>query len=335
MTVGSTTFRRSAGILSAGVLALGLAACGPEAEDEDETGDDATAEPGGDDEGDEAAGNALDVEAYDEVIARGPVADDAVVEANEWASAIREAGTLQRGGTETSELFSLVNPSDGVDRGFDAGLSQLLAQYILGDVDAELIQVTTDTREDLLVNASVDVIFATYSITPERAERIDFAGPYYVSQTGVLVQADNDEITGVDDLDSPDVTVATQAASTGVTILEEFAPEANVLELPDHAQALAAVQQGRADAYVIDQGLLLNAVVSNDDVKIVGEPFGPGDYYGIGLPPDSDAKEFVNEWLQVVIDEGLWEELWRVSIGDRTGVDEVPAPPEIGSVEGS
>ncbi|MEE6294676.1 transporter substrate-binding domain-containing protein [Georgenia wangjunii] len=319
------TRTRTAALALAATAVLGLAACSPE-EEPAGPGTSGTSTDGGG-----AGGQALDVAAYDEVIEGGIVADDAVVEANEWASSVREAGALQVGGTETSELFSLLNAGDGVARGFDAGLSQLLSRYILGEVSTELSQVTVDTREDLLENSSVHTVMATYSITPEREARVDFAGPYYSSQTGILVAADNEDVEGVEDLAG--LTVATQAASTGVTVLEEFAPEAEILALPDHAQALSAVQQGRADAYVIDQSLLLNAVVNNDDVKIVGEPFGPGDSYGIGLPPGSDAKEFVNDWLQQVMDDGTWAELWQVTIGDRTGVADVPEPPAIGTVE--
>ncbi|UNX55300.1 glutamate ABC transporter substrate-binding protein [Georgenia sp. TF02-10] len=332
MTARPTTARRHGARPFAALAALGaalaLAACSPEAEEQGGNG-------GGDGGGTDApAGSSeLDVEAYEALIDAAPVAEDAAVEGNAWAAQVREAGVLHRGGTETSELFSLLDPTTGTARGFDAGLADMLAKYILGEPNVELSQVTVDTREDLLVNGSVDTVIATYSITPERAERVDFAGPYYTSQTGILVAADNEDIQGVDDLDG--ATVSTQAASTGVTALEEFAPGAEILALPDHAQALSAVQQGRADAYVIDQALLLNAVVANDDVKVVGEPFGPGDSYGIGLPPDSGAKEFVNDWLQQIVEDDTWTELWQVTIGDRTGVEDVPEPPEIGSVEGS
>lgn len=266
---------------------------------------------------------------YDALINAGPVADASIVEGNAWAKAVKAAGVLHVGGTETSDLFSLLNPASGVAVGFDAGLSQLLARYILGDAKTQLTQVTVDTREDLLVNKQVDVVFATYSITPKRLERIGFAGPYYQSQAGILVKSDNTTINSVADLAGK--TVATQAASTGVTLLETEAPQATVLALPDHTQALTAVQQGRADAYVIDQALLLNALVSNTDVKLVGEPFGPVDAYGIGVNKESDAKQFIDAWLQQVIDSGTWLKLWQATIGAKTGTDITPTLPAINS----
>lgn len=288
-----------------------------------------TTTTGGETTGPAAGSFASGNEAYDAIINGGAVADAATVEANEWAKAVKAAGQLSVGGTETSQLFSLLDPATGVAVGFDAGLSQLLSRYILGDANTSLTQVTVDTREDLLVNNQVDVVFATYSITPARLERINFAGPYYQSPAAILVKSDNTTINSVADLAGK--TVATQAASTGVTVLEEFAPDAEILALPDHAQAVQAVQQGRADAYVIDQTLLLNAVLTNDDVTIVGEPFGPVDYYGIGVNADSDAKEFIDTWLQQTFDDGTWLELWQTTIGAQTGTDIVPTPPAIGA----
>lgn len=105
---------------------------------------------------------------YDEVVNLGPVADEATIAASEWATKVKESGVLRVGGTETSDLFSkLQDPVTGKVIGFDAGMSQLLARYIFGDaIKTSLTQVSVDTREELLVNGQVDVVIATYSITP-------------------------------------------------------------------------------------------------------------------------------------------------------------------------
>ena len=172
---------------------------------------------------------AIDKEAFDELIASGITADDADIEASEWASAVKDAGVLRVGGTRTSFLFSQLDETDNGIRGFDAGLYQLLAKYILGDESAfQLEQVDSSTRESVLQSDQVDAVFATYSITDARKELISFAGPYYTSRQAILVKAGNEEIAGVDDLAGR--TVATQTGSTGPAILEEYAPEAVVQE---------------------------------------------------------------------------------------------------------
>ena len=275
------------------------------------------------------ASGAIDESAYDELINSGAVADDATIEANQWASEVKKAGLLKVGGTKTSQLFSLQSPSDNKVRGFDAGLSQLLARYILGDAKTELNVVDSSTRETVLTNGTVNAVFATYSITDERKQKVDFAGPYYVSQQGILVAADNDDINSVKDLDGKKVGV--QAGSTGPDIVADEAPGAKVQEFQTDSELVQALTQGRIDAYVVDQTLVLGDVSKNPGkVKSVGKPFGPSDPYGIGLPKGSDATEFVNAWLKKIEEDGTWAKLWKIAIGDRTGVDEDPEPPMVG-----
>ncbi len=272
----------------------------------------------------------IDKDAFDSLVASGSVADDADIEANEWASSIKDAGVLKVGGTRTSFLFSQLDETDDSLRGFDAGLYELLARYILGDESAfEITQIDSSTRESVLQNGEVDLVVATYSITDERKEVISFAGPYYTSQQAVLVAAGNDEIGGVDDL--TDKIVATQSGSTGPAILEEYAPDATIQEFETDTEARTALEQGRVDAYVTDYTLLLNAIVKNPEAyEIAGDVFGPEDNYGIGLPLDSDGVEFVNGFLQKIEDDGTWEELWQITLGDRTGIDTAPEAPAIG-----
>ena len=170
---------------------------------------------------------AIDKEAFDALIASGPVADDADIEANEWASSVKAAGKLKVGAVLTSFLFSQLDETDNAVRGFDAGLYELLTRYILGDESLyEVTQVDSSTRESVLQNNQVDAVFATYSITDERKKLISFAGPYYTSRQAVLVKKGNTDVTGVDSLAGK--IVATQAGSTGPDILAEYAPDAQV-----------------------------------------------------------------------------------------------------------
>ena len=277
----------------------------------------------------ETAATPIDKEAFDALLSEGPVAADDAIAASTWATKVKEAGILRVGGTRTSFLFSQLDETDNGIRGFDAALYQLLARYILGDASKfELTQVTSSTRESVLTEDQVDAVFATYSITPSRQEVISFAGPYYTSQYAVLVKNGNTEVTGIDGL--ADKIVATQAGSTGPSILAQFAPDAIVQEFEDDIQARTAVELGRADAYVTDYTLILNSIVKNPGAyAVAGDAFGPEDPYGIGLPKDSDGVAFVNEFLKAIEDSGLWAQLWQISLGDRTGIDAAPAAPVI------
>lgn len=276
-----------------------------------------------------AQGTPINAAAFDALVAQGPVADAATIASSAWASKIKQAGVLRLGGTQTSNLFSLLNEKDGKARGFDAGLAQMIARYILGDgAKTQFTQVTSSTREQVLINDQVDMVLATYSITPARAEKISFAGPYYTSQAGVLVKANNTAIKSYNDLAGKKV--ATQAGSTGPAILAQFAPKAVVQEFQTHQEALDALRQGRVDAYVTDYTLLLNALSQGTgDTKLAGEPFGTQDPYGVGLPKGSDGVAFVNAFLKKVEADGTWAKLWTIAIGERTGSTAVPTPPAL------
>ena len=276
-----------------------------------------------------AQGTPINTAAFDALVAQGPVADAATIASSTWATKIKQAGTLRLGGTQTSNLFSLLNEKDGKARGFDAGVAQLLTRYILGDGGkVQFTQVNSSTREQVLINNQVDLVLATYSITPARAEKISFAGPYYTSQAGVLVKSNNTTIHSTNDLAGKKV--ATQAGSTGPAILAQFAPKAVVQEFQTHQEALDGLRQGRVDAYVTDHTLLLNALsLGTGDAKLAGAPFGAQDPYGIGLPKGSDGVAFINGFLKKIQADGTWAKLWTISIGQRTGSTAVPTPPAL------
>ena len=273
---------------------------------------------------------------YNTVINSGPVAADDAVASSAWASAVKEAGVLKTGGTKTAPVFSLEDTATGEVSGFDTAIGQVLARYIIGGSDdartlLDITQVTSDTREVVLGNGSVQAVIATYTITPERAKKIDFAGPYYSSAQAVLVRADESKITGVSDLAG--VKVAVQSGSSSIKALQEAAPKAEQTPFNDHNTCLSALETRQVDAYVVDEWLLRSAMQGSDAFKIVGEPFSQ-DPYGIGLPQGSDAKAFVNAFLKKIYDDGTWEKIWQVTIGVITGGD-APKPPAIGSVPGS
>ena len=325
MTPTSFRPRRRALVAAAAALPfVGLAACGSDTGDGPDLGS-----SGGSDGGGEGS-------AFADVIASGPVAADDAVAGSAWAAAIKEKDQLIRGGTVANQVFSLASTTGGQPTGFDAGITQLLAKYILGEggeEKVEYIDTTVETRETLVQNGTVDCVIATYSITPERLEVIDFAGPYYLSGTAIQVRTEDAEsISGPEDLTGKNL--VTQANSTGIQAIEEFVTDpGDVQTLPDNESCVAALKQGRADAYVLDQGVLLGNSAADPEVTVVGEPF-VDDPYGVGLAKDSEgAVDFVNAFLQEIIDSGAWEKLWTATIGEvmDTEAPEPPVPGELPS----
>jgi glutamate transport system substrate-binding protein len=281
-----------------------------------------------------APAGAADGDSFEKILAEAPVAAASDIPAGSAMAKIRDAGVLNVGGVETSTMFSLKDPTTGKVSGFDAYMSQLLAKYITGKPTTKITVVTSQTREQVLENRSVDVVFATYSITPARAERVGFAGPYYASPLGIGVAKTNASVKTTADLGGKDVCV--QANSTAVAALAKAAPTAKPLLLNTNNECLEALKQGRVQAYVVDQALLIGVEAKSHDIQVL--PFSGTsvmDPYGIGLPKDDPKmKEFVNAWLKTIMEKGLWSRVWKVTVGGVVQ-GQPPAPPQIGGVPGS
>ena len=279
-----------------------------------------------------SAGVDIDKDAFNELVASIEPAADDVIEANSWAKAIKDAGTFRLGATRTSAIFSQLDEQDGKVYGFDAGLYLGLIRYILGDeTKYDYTQLTSDTRESVLQNDTVDVVFASYTITDKRKEVVSFAGPYMSTQYAVLVLADNADINSVDDLAGKKVAV--QSGSTGPEVVGQYAPEAEIQEFSKDDECRAALEQGRVDAYVVDNTLQMGNVVKNPGkYRIAGDAFGPEEYLGIGVKlGNTDAVNFINAFLKKFEDDGNWEKLYKISLADRCGVNTIPEPPAIGA----
>ena len=243
------------------------------------------------------------------------------------AQKIKDRGQLLVGGTQTAALFSLLDPTTGKVQGFDAGLSQLLAKYIIGKPDTKLVNVTSATREALLQNGSVDSVFATYTITPERAEKVNFAGPYYQDGLGIQVRKGTTGINSFADLNGK--TVITESGSTVPDAVKKAAPDAKIQLFDTNVEAVQALSQKRGDAYVLDQSILAGNSVTNPAVQTLPQTFSK-ELYGIGLPKnDPQFTAFVNTWLKQIEADGTWAKLWKATVGTQVPGD-APQPPTIG-----
>jgi polar amino acid transport system substrate-binding protein len=82
------------------------------------------------------------------------------------------------------------NPQTGAIEGFEANLARAIAEKLLGAPNrVDLVQVTDEQRIQPLQDDLVDMVVSQLTITPDRAEQVDFSVPYYVTREGLLVLA--------------------------------------------------------------------------------------------------------------------------------------------------
>jgi polar amino acid transport system substrate-binding protein len=128
--------------------------------------------------------------------------------------------------------------------GFDVDVATLMAKYL--GVELELVPVTGPNRIPYLLTGKVDVLVATFGITPERARQVQFAIPYS-SIDIVLLAPKSRNIAGAADLASLRVGVA--RASTQDTAISAVAPQATrIMRFDDDATTAQAILSGQIDA---------------------------------------------------------------------------------------
>jgi glutamate transport system substrate-binding protein len=267
-----------------------------------------------------------------DLLAAAPVAAAADILPGSTMEKIKQRGELIVGGSLDAPLLSQQNPVTGEIEGFDADMGKALAKYIIGEPKVKMVNAASETREALLSNGTVDVVLQTYTITPERAEQVAFAGPYYSSGLTIAVKKGATGIAKPEDLNGK--TVIAGANTPAIPAIKKLAPQAKIVTFGSDPECMQALKQDRGVAYVQDETLLIANAQKDPSVQIIGSPF-TSDPYGIGLKHGDDQfKKFVNDWLLKIQGDGLWQKTWKNSLGTVVQ-GEAPTPPQIGSVPGS
>lgn len=214
--------------------------------------------------------------------------------------------------------------------GFDVDVAKYVAEKLgYAEEDIEFVESVSAQRETLLENGSVDMIFATYSITDERKERVAFAGPYFVAGQDLLVAADNTDITGPDTLDGK-VLCSVEGSTSAERIRDEHSEGVELYPAQTYSECVELLAAGNVDAVTTDDVILAGYAAQEEysgQFKVVGNPFSE-ERYGVGLPKDNDVCEDVNNAITEMVEDGTWEELIAKNVGENFTWNEELNPPE-------
>ncbi|GJD49760.1 ABC transporter glutamine-binding protein GlnH [Methylobacterium crusticola] len=141
------------------------------------------------------------------------------------------------------------DPGTGAVTGFEADLARAVGEAILGSAErVEFVQVTDTGRIRDLQEGRVDVVASQLTITPDRAELVDFSTPYCVTREGLLVPRDS-SIGGFEDLKGKRIAVTDGSVSLRrMRAALPSLPGATHVVTPLSAGNLAAIERGEADA---------------------------------------------------------------------------------------
>lgn len=152
--------------------------------------------------------------------------------------------------------------------GYDVMTAKKIAEA--NNWDLEIVQLDWDSLIPAVQSGTVDAAIAGQSMTADRAEQVDFAGPYLYANIVVLTKQDSQfaDAKGLKDLSGGKVT-----SQTGTIWYDSLLPQipgANRQSPAESAPAmLMALETGSVDYVVTDMPTAQGAVIAYPDMKIL------------------------------------------------------------------
>jgi len=214
--------------------------------------------------------------------------------------------------------------------GFDVETATYVAKAL--GVPAEnitFVEAEGDTRQQLLTSGGADLIVSTFSITDERKQVVDFAGPYFVAEQDLLVRRNEEDITGTSTLGGR--TLCTVAGTTSAdTILKRYRGKITLLEKPRYSECVSALAASEVDAVTTDDVILAGFAAEpqyKGKLRVLGRGFST-ERYGVGVKlGDTEMVTKVNAALKEYVADGSWKAALQKTVGP-SGY-RLPSPPKI------
>lgn len=211
---------------------------------------------------------------------------------------IKESGTIKIG------VFSDKNPFGYVDEnGEYQGYDIYFADRIGKDLGVEVEYVSTEAanRVEYLESGKVDITLANFTVTDERAEKVDFALPYMKVALGV-VSPDDALITSADELNGK--TLIVTKGTTAETYFTENYPDVNLLKFDQYTEAYNALLDGRGDAFSTDNTEVLAWALQNEGFSVGIESLGNLDSIAPAVSKgNTTLLNWLNDEIKALADE--------------------------------
>lgn len=227
--------------------------------------------------------------------------------------------------------LGLKEPS-GSYSGFDVDVATYVAKQLGYKPDQiEWVETKSADRENALARGDVKFIAATYSITPERQQKVDFAGPYLLAHQDLLVKKDADIAKGTD-LNGKNLCSVTGSTSAQ-NVQKTIAPKANLKQNSTYSECIASLQSGAVDAVTTDDSILAGFAAQDKykgQFKLAGLKLS-NENYGIGVKKgDKATLDEINKALEKMVGDGSWQKAVDKNFGPADYKNE-PAP-KIGQI---
>lgn len=206
----------------------------------------------------------------------------------------RTVDQIKKKGTLTVAVFSDKKPFGYVDeygkyQGYDVYFAERIAKDL--GVKVKYVPVEAAARVEVLQTGKVDLVLANFTVTAERAEKVDFALPYMKCALGV-VSNEKDYITDVEQLKGK--TLIISKGTTAETYFTNNYPEVNLLKFDQYSEAYNALLDGRGVGLSTDNTEVLAWAIENPGFAVGIDSLGTLDAIA---PAVSKGNESLLNWL--------------------------------------
>jgi polar amino acid transport system substrate-binding protein len=203
----------------------------------------------------------------------------------------------------------------GQNTGFDVEIARWFSRFAFGRPNRlNLTCVTTPAREPALTSDRVDLVIATFTYNPDRDTRIDFSRAYYKATGRLLVP------NSAPDNYLPQLAGKTVSTTTGSVYdrwMKNCFKDTKVVAPDSFTNALLEFRNGRADALMWDDTVLLGIATQDRTVKLSADTFLPGPY-GIGIKQGNTAlKRWVDSRLEIMRKRDTFNTILKNSVPAR------------------
>ncbi|MBO5414556.1 MAG: amino acid ABC transporter substrate-binding protein [Bacilli bacterium] len=199
-------------------------------------------------------------------------------------------------------------PYEYYEEGKIVGVDIDIANEIAKELGKEL--VIKDVSFDFVINevksGKADFAAAGISITPERAEEVDFTMEYTVSNQVVVVKKGSN-IKNFDDI--KDKKIAVQLGTVADLYASENYKDATIVSHKKYLSAVEDVKTGKADLIIMDELPAKEIVKENDNLVILDGVLFQDKYGMIVKKGNDELKEEINKVLERMINDGTIDKL--------------------------
>ena len=251
-----------------------------------------------------------------------PQAQETETAENESAG-YRTLEEIQASGKVTIGVFSDKSPFGYVDengeyQGYDVYFGNRIAQ----DLGVELEYVSTEaaSRIEYLQTGKVDIILANFTVTPERAEEVDFALPYMNVALGVVSHNDR-VITDLSQVGADDQVIVI-SGTTAETYLTKNNPEIKLQKFDTYAAAKSAFENGTGVAWANDNTEVIAFAAENEGYTVGIDSLGSADTIAPAVTKGNESLlNWLNEEIVKLGEEKFFHADYEATLVDTYGIE--------------